>query len=48
MQIVRVYSGTDDESHFEDLSPDQFNEIASRVGHGDITCLLYTSDAADE
>ena len=37
MQIVRVYSGTDDESHFEDLSPDQFNEIANRVGDGDIT-----------
>ena len=39
MQIVRVYSGDDGESHFEDVSPEEMVVIA---------CLLYTSDAADE
>ena len=37
MQIVRVYSGSDGESHFEDLTADQFADIANRVGKGDIT-----------
>lgn len=37
MQIVRVYSGDDGESHFEDLTPDQFAEMVNRVGPGDIT-----------
>jgi hypothetical protein len=37
MQIVRVYSGNDGESHFEDLTSDQFAEIVNRVGPGDIT-----------
>ena len=36
MQIVRVFSGGDGESHFEDLTPDQFAEIVNRVGEGDI------------
>ena len=36
MQIVRVYSGDDGESHFEDLTPDQFAEIVNRVGEGPI------------
>lgn len=36
MQIVRVYSGDDGESHFEDLTPDQLAEIVNRVGEGDI------------
>ena len=35
-QIVRVYSGSDGESHFEDLSADQFAEIANRKGNGEI------------
>lgn len=37
MQVVRVYSGTDGESHFEDLTPDQLAEIVNNVGPGDIT-----------
>ena len=37
MQIVRVYSGDDGESHFEDVTADQFAEIANNVGHGDVT-----------
>lgn len=36
-KIVRVYSGSDGESHFEELTPDQFAEIANNVGAGDIT-----------
>ena len=37
VQIVRVYTGNDGESHFEDLTPDQFAEIANNIGTGEIT-----------
>ena len=37
VQIVRVYTGSDSESHFEDLTPDQFAEIANNLGSGEIT-----------
>lgn len=37
MQIVRVYTGADGESHFEDLTPDQFAELVDRLGDGPIT-----------
>ncbi len=36
MQIVRVYSGDDGESHFEDLTADQFAEVVNRVGEGEV------------
>ena len=36
MQIVHVFTGDDGESHFEELTPDQFAEIVNRVGEGDI------------
>ena len=36
MQIVRVYSGDDGESHFEDLTPDQLAEIVFPIGDGPI------------
>ncbi len=36
MQIVRVYSGDDGESHFEDLTPDQLAEIVFPIGNGPI------------
>ena len=36
MQIVRVYSGDDGESHFEDLTTDQLAELVSRVGDGPV------------
>ena len=36
MQIVRVYSGDDGESHFEDVSSEEMVEIAKRLGEGDI------------
>ena len=37
MKIVRVYSGDDGESHFEDLTPDQFAKLVFPIGKGDIT-----------
>ncbi len=36
MQIVRVYSGDDGESHFEDLTSDQLAEMVNRIGDGPI------------
>ena len=36
-RIVRVYSGSDGESHFEDMTPDQLALIVNNVGPGDIT-----------
>ena len=36
MQIVRVYSGDDGESHFEDLTRDQLAEIVFPIGEGPI------------
>ena len=37
MQIVRIYTGADGESHFEDLTPEQFAQIVNNVGEGPIT-----------
>jgi len=36
MNIVRVYSGDDGESHFEPVSPEEFAEIAQRLGNGEV------------
>ncbi|PKB72221.1 MAG: hypothetical protein BZY87_01425 [SAR202 cluster bacterium Io17-Chloro-G6] len=36
MQIVRVFSGDDGESHFEDLTPDQLAELVFPIGTGSI------------
>ena len=36
MNIVRVYSGDDGESHFQVVTPEEFAEIAKRRGTGDI------------
>jgi len=35
--IIRIYAGDDGESHFEELTADQFADIANDVGPGDIT-----------
>lgn len=35
--IVRIYAGDDGESHFEDLTANQFADIANDVGAGDFT-----------
>ena len=37
MQIVRVYTGADGESHFEDLTPEQFATMVNNLGEGPIT-----------
>ena len=37
MQIVRVYTGADGESHFENLTPEQFAKIVNNLGDGPIT-----------
>ena len=37
MKIIRVYSGDDGESHFEDVSPEEMAGIVNRLGSGDIT-----------
>ena len=37
VQIVRVFTGSDGESHFEDVTPDQFAEIANNLGTGPVT-----------
>ena len=37
MRIVRVYSGRDGESHFEEWTHEQFTKIVSRLGKGEIT-----------
>jgi len=36
MQIVRVFSGDDGESHFEDVSPEELQTIVGRLGEGEI------------
>ena len=35
--IVRIFTGDDGESHFQDVTPDEFAGIANNVGPGDIT-----------
>ena len=37
MKIIRVFSGDDGESHFEDVSPEEMAGIVNRLGSGDIT-----------
>ena len=44
MTIFRVYSGNDGESHFEEVTPDQFAEIANRRGPGEIGLNQRPSD----
>jgi quercetin dioxygenase-like cupin family protein len=36
MQVVRVFSGADGQSHFQDLDVEAFAQLASQVGGGDI------------
>ena len=36
MKIVRIYTGADDQTHFQDLQPDTFATLASNVGEGPI------------
>ena len=32
MQILRVYTGSDGESHFEEVTPEHFAQIVNNVG----------------
>ena len=43
MKIVRVYSGDDGESHFENLSPEEYAALVNEVGEGDITINIRKS-----
>ena len=36
MRIIRVYSGDDGESHFEDLTLEQLGDLVNRPGEGPI------------
>jgi hypothetical protein len=36
MKIVRIYTGADDQTHFQDLDPDAFATLAAKVGDGGI------------
>lgn len=37
MQIVRVFTGADGESHFEDLTLEQFAALVNHLGDGPVT-----------
>ena len=43
VHIIRVYTGSDGESHFEDLTSDQFAEIANNLGSGPINVMRRAS-----
>ena len=43
MKIIRVFSGDDGESHFEDVTPEAMAAIVNRVGPGGITLGLRPS-----
>jgi hypothetical protein len=36
MKIVRIYTGADHQTHFQDLDPDAFATLAPKVGDGGI------------
>ena len=36
MKIVRIYTGADNQTHFQDLDPDAFATLAANVGDGGI------------
>ena len=43
MKIIRVFSGADGESHFEDVTAEEMTSIVNRLGDGDITLGLRPS-----
>ena len=43
MKIIRVFTGDDGESHFEDITPEEMSTIVNRLGPGDITLGLRPS-----
>jgi quercetin dioxygenase-like cupin family protein len=36
MKIVRLYTGADNQTHFQDLDPDAFSTLAPKAGEGAI------------
>jgi hypothetical protein len=34
MKVVRIYTGADNQTHFQDLDPDTFATLAGKVGEG--------------
>ncbi len=43
MKIIRVFSGDDGESHFEDVTPEELATFVNRLGTCDITLGLRPS-----
>jgi len=43
MQIIRVYTGSEGESHFEEVTPEHFAQIVNNVGEGSITLNCWPS-----
>ena len=43
MKIIRVFTGDDGESHFEDVTPEEMTTIVNRLGEGDITLGMRPS-----
>lgn len=48
MQIVRVFAGDDGESHFEDVTPEQFAQIVNNVGEGEIKLNCRSASGTDQ
>lgn len=36
MKVVRIYTGADNQTHFQDLDPDTFAKLVPKVGEGGI------------
>ena len=36
MKVVRIYTGADNQTHFQDLDPDTFAKLAPKVGEGGV------------
>lgn len=38
MQVIRIYTGDDEQTHFEELDVEAFRAIATNPGEGPIGC----------
>ena len=36
MKVIRIYTGTDNQTHFQDLDVETFAPLAAKVGEGDV------------
>ena len=48
MQIIRVYTGEDNESHFEELTYEQFESIVARTCEGSVNLIQRTTSLYPE